>query len=41
MADYFKIEQIPTQVLLDKSGKEYFRHVGYLSMEELEKNFRK
>lgn len=41
MADYFKIEQIPTQVLLDKSGKEYFRHVGYLPMEELEKNFKK
>lgn len=41
IADYFKIEQIPTQVLLDKSGKEYFRHVGYLSMEELEKNFKK
>lgn len=41
MADYFKIEQIPTQVLLDKSGKEYFRHVGYYSLEDLEKNFKK
>lgn len=41
MADYYKIEQIPTQVLLDKSGKEYFRHVGYFSFEDLKKNFKK
>lgn len=41
MAEYYKIEQIPTQVLLDKSGKEYFRHVGYFSLADLEKNFKK
>lgn len=41
MANYFKIEQIPTQVLLDKSGKEYFRHVGYFSLDDLVKNFKK
>ncbi len=31
----FGIATIPTQVLLDKTGKEYFRHTGYLSTEEL------
>lgn len=41
LADYFKIENIPTQVLLDKSGKEYFRHIGYFSLEDLQKNFKK
>lgn len=32
---YFGIATIPTQVLLDKEGKEFFRHAGYYSTEEL------
>ena len=36
-ADEYHIGQIPTQVFLDKNGKEYFRHVGYFEFEELEK----
>ncbi|HAQ21821.1 MAG TPA: hypothetical protein DCR40_21715 [Prolixibacteraceae bacterium] len=36
---YFGIASIPTQVLLDKDGKEFFRHSGYYSTEELEKEF--
>lgn len=31
----FKIQMIPTQVVLDKSGKEVFRHIGGLSSEEM------
>jgi len=33
----FKIRLIPTQVFLDKDGKEYFRHVGFFPKEELVK----
>jgi len=36
--EYFGVVVIPTQVLLDKSGKEYFRHTGYFSTEDLKKN---
>lgn len=32
---YYGIATIPTQVLLDKNGKEYFRHSGYYSFEDL------
>ena len=32
---YYGIAAIPTQVLLNKEGKEYFRHTGYISGEEL------
>lgn len=31
----FKIRVIPTQVFLDKGGREYFRHEGYLPWEEI------
>lgn len=31
----FGIEAIPTQVFLDSKGKEYYRHVGFFSEEEL------
>jgi len=31
----FKIQIIPTQVVLDKSGKEVHRHIGALSKEEM------
>ena len=39
-APYLKqygIEAIPTQVFLDKDGKEFFRHVGYFPEDELVK----
>ena len=34
-AEKYKIRLIPTQVFLDSNGKEYFRHEGYLSKNEL------
>ena len=34
-AKQYKIQAIPTQVFLDKDGKEYFRHVGYFPKEEV------
>lgn len=33
----YGIRVIPTQVFLDKSGKEYFRHEGFFPLEEIEK----
>lgn len=33
----YGIASIPTQVLLDKNGKEFFRHNGYISTSSLEK----
>jgi len=33
----YNIRVIPTQVFLDKDGKEYFRHEGYFPKEELVK----
>jgi len=38
---YYGIAAIPTQVLLSPSGKEIFRHTGYYSFDELEKEFLK
>jgi thioredoxin 1 len=35
--EQFGISAIPTQVFLDASGKEYFRHEGYFPEEELVK----
>lgn len=35
IAKYFGVNVIPTQVVLDKSGKEVFRHTGFLSEKEL------
>ncbi len=32
---YFGVAAIPTQVLLDKEAKEFFRHTGFYSTEEL------
>ena len=34
-ASSFKIRVIPTQVFLDKDGKEYFRHEGFFPKDEL------
>jgi len=31
----YRIRVIPTQVFLDKNGKEYFRHEGYFPKDEL------
>jgi thioredoxin 1 len=31
----YGIEAIPTQIFLDETGKEYYRHVGYFPEEEL------
>jgi thioredoxin 1 len=36
-AEKYKIRLIPTQVFLDKNGKEYFRHEGFFPKEELVK----
>ena len=36
-ASTYKIRIIPTQVFLDKNGKEYFRHEGFFPKEELVK----
>ena len=34
-AKQYRIEAIPTQVFLDETGKEYFRHTGFFPEEEL------
>jgi thioredoxin 1 len=39
MMRYYGISAIPTQVLLDNYGKEYFRHYGYISLETIEKKY--
>jgi len=36
-AKQYGIEAIPTQVFLDKDGKEFYRHVGFFPEEELVK----
>lgn len=36
---FYGIAVIPTQVLLDKTGKEFFRHSGYISTKELIRHF--
>jgi thioredoxin 1 len=33
----YAIRVIPTQVFLDKDGKEYFRHEGFFPFEEVDK----
>lgn len=37
---YYGIAAIPTQVLLNKEGKEFFRHTGYYSTNEVELSFK-
>ena len=34
-AKQYGIKTIPTQVFLDKNGKEYYRHIGYFPEEEV------
>ncbi len=36
-AKQYGIEAIPTQVFLDRDGKEFYRHIGYFPEEELVK----
>lgn len=36
-AKAYQFDLIPTQIFLDKNGKEYARHEGYFPYEELEK----
>lgn len=41
LLNYFGIATIPSQLLLDQNGVEFFRHSGYYSSEELIKEFDK
>jgi thioredoxin 1 len=36
---YFGVVSIPAQVLLDRNGKEFYRHSGYYSSDDLIKEF--
>ncbi len=36
---YYGVSAIPTQILLDNKGIEYFRHTGYFSANELSNKF--
>jgi len=36
---YFGISVVPMQILLDKQGKEFYRHYGFISAEELLRKF--
>lgn len=38
---YYGVAVIPTQILLNKEGKEFQRHSGYIATEELTKYFSK
>lgn len=40
-AKKFRVFAIPTQVFLDKTGKEFHRHIGYYSHEEIEAMLKK
>ncbi len=35
IADLFDVQMIPTQIILTKDGKEKYRHVGFISTDEL------
>lgn len=39
--EQYRIQAIPTQVFLDKNGKEYFRHIGFFPKEEIVKVLQK
>jgi len=40
-AQKYGVRAIPTQVFLDKDGKEFFRHMGFFSKEEIVKVLKK
>jgi thioredoxin 1 len=33
--DKYRVRAIPTQVFLDKNGKEYYRHVGFFPKDDI------
>ena len=37
----FGVAMIPTQVFLDKNGKEFYRHIGFYDYEEIEPMLKK
>lgn len=39
-ASAYNIRAIPTQILYDQNGKEFFRHEGFLSKEDILKKFK-
>jgi len=39
-AQQYKVRTIPTQVFVDASGKEFFRHVGYYPKEDILAKFK-
>lgn len=39
--EHYRIRAIPTQVFLDKDGKEFFRHTGFFPKEEIVKVLKK
>ena len=41
MMKYFGISAVPMQILLDKQGKEFYRHYGFIQADELENEFNK
>ncbi len=41
MMKYYGVAAIPTQVFLDVSGKEVFRHTGYFSFDDFVNEFQK
>ncbi len=38
---YYGLSVIPTQILLDREGKPYFRHSGYISFVDIKKEIDK
>jgi thioredoxin 1 len=40
-AQKYSVKAIPTQVFLDRNGKEYFRHIGYFPFENVEQVLKK
>lgn len=40
LASRYGIQSIPVQIFFDKSGKEVFRHTGFLAQEEIEKKIK-
>jgi thioredoxin 1 len=37
MMKYYGISAIPMQIILDKQGREFYRHYGFISADELRK----